>query len=507
MTRRLLVTLVSAALLAGACSSSARPTVAPEAPGVDRQAPASVLRIALVEPADLDPAHQRLSSPSAMIAMDLLLDGLTAVDAETGAVVPALAHSWRVSADGLRWRFELATDDRGRPLVTPADVAWTLSRTARLGEASLTGSALQQVRGYDEMVAGDEVRIDGVEAADGAVVIHLVRPFPALPAVLAHPTMGILPDGDVEAPISVRRSSSAFAVTETDRGLSLVARDRFGGTVDRVSVVWVDDEAAAVSAVVAGRADVAPVGRGQVGIANHEVAGPVGSTLFFGLNAGHPALSDPGLRRAIVQGVDRRALATAGRIRPFDGLLPGGEGCGDGCVHDPRLATQLVEFVSGDDEVPTVAVDHLAGNGADEAMAAQIVADLTAIGIRAEARPGSVEQLEARIAAGDHQVFRYGWVAPYADPQAWLESLFASDGLDNVFALMDAEVDAALADLGVAPVADRADVAATAEAAVLREHVVVPVGGRPWRVAHGAGVDGVVVRADGTFDLERVSVD
>jgi len=505
--RRPLVTLLLAALLAGACSSQARPTVVPESPGVDREAPESVLRVALVEPDTLDPARQRISSPSAMIVMDLVLDGLTAIDADTGEVEPALASSWRVSADGLRWRFELVTDDQGRPLTTPADIAWTISRVAAMGDGSLTGSALRPVKGYDEMMGGDEVRIDGVEEAGGAVMIHLDRPFAALPAVLAHPTMGILPDGRHRAPVGGGRSSAAFAVTETDDGLSLVARERFDGSVDRVEITWVADEAAAVAAVVDGRADMAPVDPVEVGVANHEVVGPIGSSVFFGLNAGHPVLADAGFRRAIVHAIDRDAIAVDGAASPVSGMVPGTEGCSARCEHDPALAEQLVEFVYGDDEVPTVAVDHLADDPVEAAMADSIVEQLAEAGIPAEARPGTVDQLEARIAAGDHQLFRYGWVAPYTDPLAWLDSLFRSDGADNVFTLDDEAVDGAVELLAVAAPEDRAAAARQAEREVVGEYVLVPLFGRPWVVARGAGVEGIVIRRDGTVDLEQVSVD
>ncbi|MGI9600932.1 MAG: ABC transporter substrate-binding protein, partial [Acidimicrobiales bacterium] len=487
-------------------------------PADDTVAP--TLRVALVALEHLDPADQRITSPSAMIAMDLLLDGLTAIDAETGHVEPDLARRWQVSDNGLRWRFDLATTgDSDQPAVTAADVKWTLERIADLGQQSIPGSSLGPVLGYaDAARSGQFVGLEGVEAVrPDRLMIRLTEPFAALPALLAHPTFGVLPEG-VETVLidgdEADRHSSTFSVeSSSDDGLQLIAGDRYDGAVERIEIVWVDDDAAAVAAVADGSVDLAPAAVDQRDRVDVAVVAPYGQTDFFGLNLGHPDLADPGFRRAIVQAVDRRQLATPVSddvATPVTGLIPapGRDVCGDACQFDPDVAAQTVEFVFGDAVVPTIGIDYLADDEAEAAIAEALAGDLEASGVPTELRPATVIELEERIAAGEHMLFRFGWVPGYLDDQAWIDSLFRSDGPDNVFNLAESEVDDLIAELSaVTDPEDRRAIAEDLEREVLTQYVVLPVLARQQVMARAEGVDGVELRSDGTFDPGLVTID
>ncbi|MDH4171053.1 MAG: ABC transporter substrate-binding protein [Acidimicrobiia bacterium] len=478
-----------------------------------------MLRLALVRPATFDPAAQRLTSSSAMIAMDLLLDGLTSIDVDSGRAVPELAASWQVSDDGLRWRFDLdRAGDDGRPLVTAADVKWTLDRIAAVGDQSISGSSLASVVGYDELAAGGEtVGLAGVEVVrPDRLVIRLSEPFAALPALLAHPTFGILPEGGEEALPEAPGawSSSRFVVDEmTDDRLVLDATDRFEGVVDGVEIRWVDDEAEAAALVTDGAVDLAPAGAGLVGVGEQEIVGPAASTVFFGMNLADGALADPALRRAIVQAVNREGLSAdlfGDAAIAVAGLIPepGRDVCGDNCTFDPDVSTQLLEFVFGDEEPPTIRIDFVEGDDREQALAEGLAVSLRVVGIPAELAPATVTELEDRIAAGEHQLFRFGWVSGYADEQSWLDSLFRSDGPDNVFNLVDDGIDEMLDELArtEAP-PERRERAETLEREILGTYVVLPLLARQHVMAASADVDGVILRSDGTFDVELVAVD
>ncbi len=76
--------LLAVAVVAAGCSSSKKPSV-----GGGPMRPADTLRVGIERPQSLDPAQAR--SPSELLVAEQLFDGLTAYDAATSAVVPAVA--------------------------------------------------------------------------------------------------------------------------------------------------------------------------------------------------------------------------------------------------------------------------------------------------------------------------------------------------------------------------------------------------------------------------------
>jgi len=125
--------LIVLALLAAACAAPA-PVVqstqpaATSAPAEAPQpaAPASVLRVGLEIPVQLDPAFS--SADSEIAVLNAVYDYLVDVDHEN-KLQPRLATAWTVSEDGLTYTFTLAeaTFHDGSPL-TAADVVWTFDR-------------------------------------------------------------------------------------------------------------------------------------------------------------------------------------------------------------------------------------------------------------------------------------------------------------------------------------------------------------------------------------------
>ena len=97
----------------------------------------------------------------------------TLVEADSNGILrPGLATAWKVSADGLAWRFPLrdgVTVHNGSALRPDAVVAALLRAAERPG---VLGKA----------------PIDRIFADEEAVVIALTAPFAALPSLLAHST-------------------------------------------------------------------------------------------------------------------------------------------------------------------------------------------------------------------------------------------------------------------------------------------------------------------------------
>lgn len=121
--------------------------------------------------------------------VDQLYEGLLELDADL-AVQPALAEAWSVSADGLTYAFRLrdgALFHNGEP-VTARDVAASFQRLLDPAEALPGRWVLGDLRneGAVEVVAPDSIRL------------HLARPQPVFPGLMATPQASILYRGGRE---------------------------------------------------------------------------------------------------------------------------------------------------------------------------------------------------------------------------------------------------------------------------------------------------------------------
>lgn len=138
----------------------------------------------------------------------LLFLGLTLWDEKAQEVVPILAESWEVSADGLVYTFHLR---RGIPWVrclpgsgvdtyypqrevTAADVVFSLERALRPETGASRAELLFPIAGARERAQGDETVPLGVAAPDEATVrFTLTTPLPDFPRLLAEPVAWPVP--------------------------------------------------------------------------------------------------------------------------------------------------------------------------------------------------------------------------------------------------------------------------------------------------------------------------
>ncbi len=116
----------------------------------------------------LDP--QRMSFLQDLRLAGVLHEGLTRVHPDTGDAVPALAESWRVSDDGLRWTFQLRPDARwsSGAAVTAHDIAFSWMR-AVLPDTAARGSGLfMAIRGARDFFQWRAEQLEAFAAADHA---------------------------------------------------------------------------------------------------------------------------------------------------------------------------------------------------------------------------------------------------------------------------------------------------------------------------------------------------
>ncbi len=282
----LLLPLVSLLLFAGSLASAQTLTMAMSA-----------------QPDTLDP--QVTAATAAFQVSKSIYDTLVEVD-RAGNLVPALASSYEVSADGLTYTFELAaaTFHDGTAL-DAADVVATLDRI----RAAATGSPK----------AAEFAAIASVEAQDAStVVVSLTEPQPAFLSTLASGWGAILPSEKLAAGHDfgnqpVGTGPFSFVSWSRDNAITLAANpDYYQGAplVDQVVIRFVTDSAVQLQGLLTGEFDVidtVAAADQQLVEANPSlelVREPSGLVLVAGINNRRPYLSDARVRRALNLGVD-----------------------------------------------------------------------------------------------------------------------------------------------------------------------------------------------------------
>ncbi len=444
-----------------------------------------VLRFGVV--ADQVPTPLTLDETSAgeQAIADLLYDGLTRVD-HTGTVVPALAASWTVTDDRLVWTFALdpaATFSDGSPIAA-ADVVASLQAIQDLGPGSLAGVQLARAT------------FDAPDAA--TVTAQLTAPFAPLGELLAAPLFGVTSTTDPQL-----TSGALMIDTQTDTELTLVPSPRFAGYLDQVDLELFPTPAHLELTFARGLLDVAD---GPGGMTDR---GAIDSTMFL-MNLANPAFADPSIRKAIILAIDPSFVA-GGSVDPAkasNAIVPSGYVgarpgiCGD-CAYDPEAATALLGGIASTD-LPLIHVDHLS-DAESEALAAAIVGDLANVGLEARARPHTPTAFAEKAANGELALFQFGTAGSWPSAEAFLGSVFATDGVDNVTSFSDPAVDELLSSArSVNDGETRRMIYQQVEDLVLQHAVVVPLYGVEQSVSVTGAVRNLRLPAIGAFDPQQV---
>lgn len=522
--------LVLCAALLGACIGGGDDEAAPDRattipPG--EVVEGGTVHLGLAGPVVVDPRDANLGSPSDLLVLDLLHDGLTRLDAD-GTVVAALARSWRSNDSLTAWRFILDPDaafGSGRA-VRASDVISSLERVAKGGDTSLAALRLETVTGFRDFVAGTTAHLAGLSAPNARTVrIALDTPLSVLPAVLASPVFGVVDGTSLDAATTgdgeltdLDLSGRWDVAAADDRTVSLERREGTDGHLDGIDLRAFDDGEAAYDGFDHGEVDWAlvPVDRYGDAVDEHgdDHFAPFHAELFYGLNVKSPALGNGELRKAIADAVDRDAIVEAvypDLADPLATVVPAGvpghdpERCGE-CGYDPDRAKEILSAAFPDGAVPTVHIDF-DESPAQEAMAGVLADDLDAVGIPTQLRPRPLEDYKRFVVAGGQELFSFGWIGGYASPDAYLAPLFSSSASDNLTGYGAASVDAALAAARATPDGGAAaDQWAAAEAQVLADAIVVPIAQFRTQAVVADRVQAFQHAVDGTVDWSEVWV-
>lgn len=327
------------------------------------------------------------------------------------------------------------------------------------------------------------IEVDG----DNAVLVHTESADPLIPNRLSSPQLAILAasaygeDGRINP---IEAGTGPFVLKEIN-GTTSAKLDRYDdywgepAAVAGIDADYVPDGTARAAALRTGAADVVeaiPVS--QVALLDpelvFEVPMPRTNTLYLNTESG--PMTDPGLRAAVREAVDRATIVNTvyeGRADIAEGLLgPALAWASDYRTPieprteptEPNGAEITLATFTDRAELPEVAV--------------LLEQQLTRAGFTVNQEVREYAHIEADALAGQFDAFilSRATVLDSGDPVAYMFSDFACAGSFNIAQLCDPAVDEALANAATQPTGEaRRQAIIAAEAAILRTDAAIPM--------------------------------
>ena len=473
------------------------------------------------EPSALDPqfAQPGVIENRIMLA---LFEGLVRYDPKTLEPVPAIAESWSVSEDGLRWTFRLRADAKfsdGKNIVAD-DFLFSFRRilSPKLASpcASLFFAPVKNARAFANGTLNDFSQV-GFSAPDPhTLVVELENPCPYFLALACHSSWSVVPAhtilrfGEIDSrstfwtrpenfvgsgPFRLRSWRVAYRIEAEKNPQYWDARNV---TLDGIRFDAVEDQFAEETAFNDGQYHITnTVPPSRVPVLREQNApalrlDPYLSTAFIRINCAKPPLNDPRVRRALSLAIDRTALAErvmrggetpAYSLVPADAYAASGARSSntqaespaerDAAIREARALLAQAGFPDGKG-FPEIAYLYNTSDGAQ--FFAQAIQEMWRknLGIRVALRNQEYKVYRISLSQGDYELARSAWSGDYLDPTTFLE-LFVSGGHINWTHWSDTRYDRLLAEAaGERDPARRTEKLQAAEKILLEAAPIIP---------------------------------
>lgn len=442
-TTLLLGSGVAVGSLAGACAPASSGPQTGAAPAAEQSAtgpvPGGVYR--LVGQGDfrtLDPPGAE-SSEDWWSAGMVLYNQLYFYDKDGNFYADLAADMPTISDDGLVYTIPIRQGVKfhnGREL-TADDVKFSLERQLWPEVYSWGKSYMENVVGYDEVIAGTVKELSGITLVDDYTVeITLKKPQAVFPALLTMSMNGIIPrqetlDAGDEWGYSVVIGTGPFKFVEWIPGERAVYErneDYFKGApyLERIELYlnvdpavqmlrWENGEAEWVANIPAAEL---PRVLSEESLAQQLRQAPSVGTNRLAFHFNVPPFDDVRVRQAVAMAIDKQAIVQkrAGTVLPLEGhfaipMLQYDADFKSQYVYDPERAKELLAEAGYGDGIQGMMMYV----GLDTEIGQLIQADLQAIGIETELAVGQWKEWRDRIRNGDVALFMYGWAASFPD--------------------------------------------------------------------------------------------
>jgi oligopeptide transport system substrate-binding protein len=477
-------------------AAPAQPTAAPTAAQLPAtaapvQAPAKAITIQIGanDPRSIDP--QRAIDTRDWQLLDMLFSSLAVLNVETNELMPGMAESWDISADGKVYTFHLLKqvpwvgyntktgaveqmqDSSGKPrYVTAQDFVYgylraldpqTGSPAAYMLAPYITGAAdFNGGKGGRDKVgvkAVDEYtfQITSPEKVGFALAIYSIINARATPewAIKASGDAWTEPEtinsyGPFALKEWVHESSQTFVKNPFWPGSKGIQQPKLGQITFRFI-----DEAVGLREYEAGTIDVTAVPSDQIervradSKLNSELKIVPGSCSgAYGLNTKKPPFDNLHIRRAFNYAVDRESLVkdvlAGGQIParfftpPSISLAPSATDIGDlGIAFDPAKAKRELELglkdlgLSSADQLPAISMEFGTGQEASAVSQALQAMWQATLGIQVQLAQIDNTVYWSKQEKDAGQIFRAGWCPDYNDANNYLRDVYRSDSIYN----------------------------------------------------------------------------
>ncbi len=468
-----------------------------------------------IEPPTLDP-HLSGDTNSAEYVVEIF-SGLMGYDQELN-LIPDLAESYEVSADGLVYTFKLrkdATFQDGKP-IKAADFKWSFERACDPATGSTTADTyMGDIVGCRDKLQGKAKEVKGVEVVDDLTLrLTIDEPKSFFLAKMTYPTAYVLDKENVQSGgaewYKKPNGSGPYKLAEyslEDGAIALERNPNFYGspkpTLERV-VYLISAPLAPMTGYEEGLGasagvtyDAIPIGTGDLSRATdpnnplHKefMSGNDLSVSYIGFNVNKPPFDDPKVRQAFNLALDKERMVKL----VFEGTVPAANGIVppnmpgyqnpdlSNYEFDPERAQALIAESSYGDvsDLPDITL-HVPGTGGEAGPLVESVVESYKKNLGVEI---SVEQVPwaeflADLSQPDmpYQMYQLGWVADYPDPQNFLEVLFHSHSTQNHGGYSNPKVDKLLEQArGEADQAKRQALYQKAEQMILDDAALIPL--------------------------------
>lgn len=494
-------------------------------------------------PAGFDPALH--TDPATLDASSqAVYNRLVQFKPGTTEIVPALAESWDISADGREYTFRLRPGVRfhttagftpSRPLDAD-DVVFSFERQWREDNPWHDYAADGWL--WFEGMSLPSILEDIRKVDDRTVTFVLQRPHAPFLADLAMDFASIVSREYADALLAAGErdtfdrapvGTGPFRLVEHRPG-ALVRYEanpdywRDGPSLATLTFEVTPDPGVRFEKLKAGECQVIPSPnpadlaaiKAETGLVLQESPGLVLSYLAFNTTA--PPFDRARVRRAVARAIDTNTILAEvykGAAAPASGLLPAlmiGASAEGVAAFDAAAARDALEAAgaAGSPLRLLVSAAHRPYNPDPARMAAMIEANLDAAGLAAEVVSVPADEFIAATLAPDRDgAALLGWVSDNGDPDNLFSPLLGCDavGIANRAFWCNARFEALLAEArGTTDAAARARLYAEAERIVDDEAPVIPIAHVGSAVAMVAGVTGLVVDAFGRHNFESVGI-
>ncbi|MFV3386256.1 ABC transporter substrate-binding protein [Pseudomonas sp. NY15364] len=416
---------------------------------------------------------------------DMLMNRLVEFDAEQGKLLPSLARSWSISADGLVYDFTLRDDVQFHHSAdfTPSrhlgsqDVLFSFQRM--LDEqhpwhaVAASGYPHAQSMQWPSLIAKVEapdahsVRIT-LNRRDATFLATLSMGFASIYS--AEYADKLMAAGTPQKLNSAPVGSGPFVFERFQKDAVVRYRanpDYFAGKpgVDRVIFAITPDSNVRLQKLRRGECQIALSPKPQdvqaiAGDAKLKSAQTAAfMTAFVGINSQHTPLDKPQVRQAINLAFDKASYVKAvfeGSAEPANGPYPPNTWSYaselPGYAHEPAKARALLAEAGLADGFKTTIWTRPSGSllNPNPSLGAQLLqADLAKVGIDAEIRVIEWGELIRRAKAGEHDLLFMGWAGDNGDPDNFLTPQFSCASVEsglNFARFCDVALDKLIAD-------------------------------------------------------------